>query len=260
MFYFQPISLKQKIKWYNCKIMFSIRKLKPTGIIRILDREYKYAHTYLSQRKFRRLLPPNVSGLINSENSSDHWTQLDVSDKIVLDLGCGFWDVEDIQECSPIYFKNKGAKRIIGIDLNVNDINVLKDYFHEHFKGDGSEFLVKKITKTKDILEIITQYNIESIKCDIEGFEKVLFNINKNQIENIKNISVEYHDHVLFLKLINTFNRWGFKVIDHSAFTYGPLNMGVLTCNHQKIALKLSVAGFFVWQLIAHFSLYLISR
>jgi|GEM_PF-1448210 SAM-dependent methyltransferase len=209
--------------------MFSIKRLKPTGIIRILEREYKFAHTYLSQRKFRKLKLPNASGLIKSENSSDHWNQLDVSDKVVLDLGCGFWDVDDIQESSPIYFKKKGAKKIIGVDLNENDIKVLKDYFPEHFKGDGSEFLVKKITKTNDLLELITKYNIESIKCDIEGFEKVMFNINKNQIENIKNLSVEYHDHVLFMNLVNTLNKWGFKITDHSVFTYGPQNMGVLT-------------------------------
>jgi hypothetical protein len=228
MFYFQPIPLKQ-IKQYYCKIMFSIRRLKPTGIIRILDREYKYAHTYLSQRKFRKLKLPNVSELIDSENSSVHWKHLDVTEKIVLDLGCGLWDVYDIKESSPVYFKSKGAKRIIGVDLSENDISTLKDYFHEHFEGDGSEFLVKKITSTKDLLELITKYQIESIKCDIEGFEKVLFNIDKNQLGNATNISVEYHDHILFLKLINTLNKWHFNIIDHSVFTYGPQNMGVLT-------------------------------
>ncbi|MFI5136899.1 MAG: hypothetical protein ACHQIM_03670 [Sphingobacteriales bacterium] len=152
-----------------------------------------------------------------------------MSDKVVLDLGCGLWDVKDIEESSPVYFKNKHAKKIIGVDLNVNDISVLKDYFQEHFNGDGSEFLVKKITKTNDLLELITKYNIESIKCDIEGFEKVMFNINKNQIETVTNISVEYHDYVLFLKLLSTLKKWNFKITDHRVFTYGPQNMGVLT-------------------------------
>jgi hypothetical protein len=156
------------------------------GFIQIVKREYMFGYNYYSQRKFRKLKLPNVSELINSENSSVHWKHLDVSDKIVLDLGCGLWHVDDLHEASPVYFKNKGAKKIIGVDLNVNDINVLKDYFNAHFKGDGSEFLVKPITTTNDLLELITKYQIESIKCDIEGFEKVMFNINKNQVKKLQ--------------------------------------------------------------------------
>jgi len=203
------------------------------GFIQIVNREYMFAYNYYSQRKFRKLKFPNVSELINSENSSVHWKHLDVSDKIVLDLGCGFWDVNDMQESSPVYFKNKGAKKIIGVDLNVNDINILKNYFDEHFKGDGSEFLIKTITNTNDLLELIAKYQIESIKCDIEGFEKVMFNINKNQVKNITNISVEYHNNILFLNLLNALNNWDFKIINHSIFTYGPQHMGVLTAQRK---------------------------
>ena len=203
------------------------------GFIQIVKREYLFGYNYYSQRKFRKLKLPNVSELINSENSSVHWKHLDVSGKIVLDLGCGLWHVDDLKEASPIYFKNKGAKKIIGVDLNVKDINVLKAYFDEHFKGDGSEFLVKTITTTNDLLELITKYQIESIKCDIEGFEKVMFSINKDQVKNIANISVEYHDNILFLNLLNTFNNWDFEIINHSIFTYGAPHMGVLTAQRK---------------------------
>jgi hypothetical protein len=198
---------------------------------RIIEREFAFAYNYYIQRKFRKLKLPNVSELITSEDASIHWKNLDVSGKIVLDLGCGFWEINNIQESSPVYFKNKGAKKIIGVDLNENDIKVLKDYFGEHFKNDGSEFLIKKITSTNDLLELITKHHVESIKCDIEGFEKVMFSIDKDQVKNIASISVEYHDHNLFLNLINTFNNWGLKIVNHSIFTYGGQDMGVLTAN-----------------------------
>lgn len=200
-------------------------------MIRALKREYRFARNYFIQRKFRKLIPPNVSELITSEDSSIHWKHLDVRDKNILDLGCGFWEIKDIQETSPVYFKNKGAKRIIGVDMNAGDLTVLRDYFAEHFKGDGSEFLIKKITSTNDLLELIEKYQIQSIKCDIEGFEKVMFKITKDQIKNITSLSVEYHDHTLFLNLVNTFKRWDFKIVNHSIFTYSAQNMGVLTIN-----------------------------
>ena len=177
---------------------------------------------------------PYISDLIKSENSSEHWNKLDVAGKVVLDLGCGLWDVNDMQECSPVYFKNKGAKKIIGVDLNANDIDVLKGYFDEHFKGDGSEFLVKAITTTNDMLDLITKYQIQSIKCDIEGFEKVMFNINKSLISSVTDIAVEYHTHTLFLNLINTLKNWGFTLIDHSVFTYAPHGLGVITAKRNN--------------------------
>jgi hypothetical protein len=202
-------------------------------MIRALKRELTLVKGYYNQRKFRKMILPHVSDLIDSEKSSVHWKYLNVTGKIVLDLGCGLWDVNDMQECSPVYFKNKGAKKIIGADLNAGDINILKEYFDEHFKGDGSEFLVKAITTASDMLELIAKYQIQSIKCDIEGFEKVMFNIDKSLINNITDISVEYHTNILFLNLVNTFNNWGFTIINHSVFTYAPQGMGVITATRK---------------------------
>jgi hypothetical protein len=102
-------------------------------MIRALKRELRFARNYFSERKFRKLLRPDVTELITSEDSSVHWKHLEVSDKVVLDLGCGFWEIEDIQESSPVYFKNKGAKKIIGVDMNADDLIILKNYFAENF-------------------------------------------------------------------------------------------------------------------------------
>jgi hypothetical protein len=112
---------------------------------------------------------------------------------------------------------------------------VFQGYFKENFPGDGSEFIVKEIANTNDFLELITKYKVESIKCDIEGFEKVMFDITKDQAKNITSISVEYHSHTLFLKLLNTLNSWGFEIINHSLFSYAPQSFGVLTAN-RKVA------------------------
>jgi len=199
------------------------------GFIRIVKREYQFLNNYYIDRKFRKVTTPPVSDLITSEDSSVHWKYLDVAGKTVLDLGCGLWEVKNIGEASPVYFKNKGAEKIIGVDMNEKDISVLKKYFDEQFPGDGSEFLVKSITTANDLTELITQYQVESIKCDIEGFEKVMFKIEKSLIKNIANISVEYHSRQLLLGLLQTIKKWGFTIIDHSNFTYAPQTMGVIT-------------------------------
>jgi len=200
-------------------------------MINKLKEAFRIINTGYTEIKFRRLLLPNVTELIHSEDSSVHWKHLNVEHKTILDLGCGLWGVSDIKETSPVYFKNKGAKKIIGVDMNANDIAYFNTYFKDNFKNDESVFLVKKITGTKDLTDLIDKYKVESIKCDIEGFEKVLFNISKSQLKNIGSISVEYHNHALFLKLVNTFNNWDFKIDNHSIFTYGSRNMGVLTAS-----------------------------
>jgi len=194
---------------------------------------FEFARSFYNQIKFRKVTIPIASELINSEDARIHWKYLDVSDKIVLDLGCGLWDVSDIKESSPVYFKNKGAKKIIGVDMNADDMRIFQDYFQENFPGDGSEFIVKEIANTNDFLELITKYQVESIKCDIEGFEKVMFDITKEQVKNIKNISVEYHTHILFLRLLNTLKNWDFEIINHSLFSYAPQSFGVLTANRK---------------------------
>src|SRR5258708_4589140 len=173
---------------------------------------FRFVFICYTQIKFRKLIIPNVTDLIHSEDSSIHWKHLEVRERIVLDLGCGLWGVDNIKESSPVYFKNKGANKIIGVDLNESNLKTFNNYFSEHFKSCDSEFLLKKIERTSDILELIEKYKIESIKCDIEGFEKVLFNINKNQLKYVTCISVEYHNQALLLNLVNTFNKWDFKI------------------------------------------------
>ena len=76
---------------------------------------------------------------------------------------------------------------------------------------------------------LIAQYQIESIKCDIEGFERVMFKMDKSQVKNLENIAVEYHNRQLLLGLAQTLKKWGFTVINHSLFTYASPDMGVIT-------------------------------
>lgn len=209
-------------------------KLKKITMNKKLKLVIQYLTVMLAQIKFRRIVIPNVSEIILSEDSSVHWKNLDVTGKRVLDLGCGLWGVSDMKESSPVYFKNKGATQIIGIDSNNEDLETFNKYFKEHFL-DQSQFLCKMITTPNDVLELIQKYEIEAIKCDIEGFEKVLFKLEKGQLERVQHISVEYHNHALMLEMLYTLNRWGFHVTKHSLFGYGNFYLGVLTATRSQL-------------------------
>jgi len=120
--------------------------------------------------------------LIVSENSSDHWPFFNIENKNVLDIGCGIWYTKDMEETSPIWFANK-ANMVIGIDGNKGDIQRYKDYV-----GDNSKYVFRemRITDAEQVRELINEYSITALKCDIEGAENLLFAINNEYFNKVE--------------------------------------------------------------------------
>jgi hypothetical protein len=132
---------------------------------------------------------------INSEEPAEHWSFLDVKNKIVLDLGCGkfYSSISTAQ-----WFLDKEAKLVIAVDLQKEPIN--------------DERLIPyavAISKKED-LEYFLKYNPEIIKCDIEGAEK-FFNEIIQLPDSVTNFAVEYHDNDLKIICENAIKRWGFE-------------------------------------------------
>lgn len=178
---------------------------------------------------YRNIDIPKVDDLITSETSSIHWKELDINGATVLDLGCGLWDMSDLTESSPVYFKTKGAFRIVGIDANEKDIRTLTEYFQSTFPDDQSIFLHKKIESSSDLQYLIKTYDIQVIKSDIEGFEKHFFPLTREDMAGVRQISIEYHSQPILLQLLFHLNRWGFDIEHHSLFNYTTPTIGVLT-------------------------------
>lgn len=194
----------------------------------------KLMSEFYKRVQFRAEDIPIVNHLIDGEISSKHWKHLDVKDKNILDLGCGFWDLTDINETSPIYFKNKGARRIVGVDMNKKDIQFFSDYFKNTLKDNDSLFICTEITKSEQLEHLIIDKKIEAVKCDIEGFETLFFNLKPSTFENITTMSFEYHSQAILLELLYSFKKWGFEIIDHSLFNYSSPTLGVITVIKQK--------------------------
>lgn len=176
----------------------------------------------------RKLSLPPVDTIIFSENSSEHWPFLNVINMNVLDLGIGRWGTTNTNETSPIFFKQKLAKKIIGVDADSKEVDFFRNYFTQHYH-DKSSFIHKYIKTPQELFLLISENKINSIKCDIEGAEINLFKLKLQQFASLQHLAIEYHSPLLLKQLIKANNtEWKFKIINHSIFSRQS-NMGVIT-------------------------------
>jgi hypothetical protein len=164
---------------------------------------------------------------IYSENSSDHWKYFNTNKHNVLDLGCGKWYTDDVNELSPIYFANN-ANLVVGIDSNIGDIEYYKNITQNNNKY-VFEYLV--LNHSTHCLNLIIKYNITAIKCDIEGYENILLDLTKQDLNNITEFALEYHTEELKQQFMSKIPEWGFNIHTHGKFATAPDYMGVLFCN-----------------------------
>jgi SAM-dependent methyltransferase len=164
---------------------------------------------------------------IDDERSCYHWPFFNVKNKRVLDIGCGRWGLDELDQNSPIYFSNNGASLVVGIDGNIDEIN----YFKQQV-GDNSKynFIHLHIHNATPIIDIIKNYNIEAIKCDIEGDEILLTDMTREDLKNVTEFALEYHSNELRDIYLSKMIEWGFAV--NRDIKFGTTNyMGVLFCS-----------------------------
>lgn len=149
---------------------------------------------------------------IKSENSSDHWVHFNVQNKNVLDLGCGRWDVTDINEMTPFYFYKQGAAKVIGIDANEDEIKFLNE---NTLNKDQINFIHSSIGSEEQIKSLIRDHDIGALKSDIESNEWLFFNFSKEDFKNISSFAVEYHNHFYKQEFLNRYQNWGFQLKAH---------------------------------------------
>jgi len=166
---------------------------------------------------------------IQSENSQHHWPYLNTKNHLVLDLGCGRHDTSDIHQSSPIYFGDNGAIKVIAIDARESEI----DYFNsQNPNTEKYTFIHMFINTADDIKNLIKEYNPTVIKCDIEEYETVFYDISKDDMKNIVEFGLEYHTLDILEKMTKKIEDWGFNI--HTKAEFGFVNapqMGVLFCS-----------------------------
>ena len=134
-----------------------------------------------------------INYIIKSEDSTDHWPYFDVDNHNVLDLGCGRWHTPDFEQLSPIYFSKK-ANLVIGVDCSQDEINFFNDKTKDNPKFT---FISECINNSKQVIDMISKYNITALKCDIEGAEEALLDLTKEDLSVIKEFAIEFHSDFL---------------------------------------------------------------
>ena len=150
-------------------------------------------------------LPDINHKYIESEHPDHHWDLLEVKDQIVADLGCGFHMMEPGWDTTPGYFLKKGAKKIIGVDPEYNDIEFFKKTYN------SSDFYCDLVNTTEKIENYIINNNVSSLKMDIEGSESLFLNSTK-KFECLKYVAIETHDKSLLNSFIVKLMDLNFKI------------------------------------------------
>jgi len=137
--------------------------------------------------------------LVNNENPKEHWQFVSVNNRIVLDLGCGRWEHVEYRDqtwpTTPEFFKNKGAKLIIGLDSDDNEI----EWFSKNFaNNDSYKFISRSIDSSEILKELIISYTPNCVKVDIEGGEIHLVNLDDDTFNLVDEYYIETHDKNLF--------------------------------------------------------------
>jgi SAM-dependent methyltransferase len=168
-----------------------------------------------------------INYLIESENSTDHWPYFDATNHNVLDLGCGRWYTEDKEELSPFYF-GRTANTVVGIDSNPNDI----EYYINETNGNVKYIFERiELNNVNQFKELILKYSITAIKCDIEGHEISMLDLTSEDLINVVELGIEYHNEDLKNSFISKVQEWGFEIKVMANFARTPDYMGVLFCS-----------------------------
>lgn len=144
-----------------------------------------------------------IEGVINSEAPQEHWAHLSGTGKRILDLGCGFWTQAERDEGNGTtrFFSSHNPASYVGVDHNSNDIQKLRAEFPSH------KFIDKTIICADDIKAIVQEERPSLVKCDIEGMERYLFQLEERF--SICEIGIETHSGELEAQCLDWLNKVG---------------------------------------------------
>ncbi len=146
---------------------------------------------------------------IKTENPEEHWADLDVNGKIVMDMGCGRFDsIGRPWDYTPMFFLNQGASRVIGIDANLDDIT----WYLENYDDKYFVFIHSNIDSKAKILNLLDTFQPTVLKIDIEWGEVNFYDITKKEMANITDLAIETHSEEIHERIREKLTEWGFTI------------------------------------------------
>ena len=173
---------------------------------------------------------------INSEHPYEHWSFLDVKDKVVLDMGCSFYDAtyNPGMLSSAEWFVETGAINVIGFDANSYEVDKYNIVYKNNPKYKVFKLFVDSTEKIRDLL----LHKPEVIKCDIEGGEIYFKDITKDEMEFVEQIGIEYHDEETKKMCEVKLSEWGFDFIEQYSLMYIDTNKQGVFCGKKTKVLN----------------------
>jgi hypothetical protein len=142
----------------------------------------------------------NLMKEVSSEDPNHHWKYVNVSGKRVLDLGCGdHGNATTLPYPTTLeYFLERGASFVVGIDLDGEDVRALRA------KAPSGRAHIEHITvdSAESITRLIAGYNIDIVKCDIEGGEVHLLSLDEVTFRSAEQYYIETHGPELYSQCI----------------------------------------------------------
>lgn len=148
---------------------------------------------------------------VEDENPFNHWDHLIVKNQVVLDLGCGKHYIQDDWMTTPEFFLHKGAKKVVGVDPHIDDIEYYKQVHPD------SLFFKDCVLSADHLDSYMNNYDVTAVKMDIEGHERHLIE-SASTYPNIKHISVETHNRELFHNVMMRLIDLGFEITHVATF------------------------------------------
>jgi len=163
---------------------------------------------------------------IPTEDPKHHWSFLNVKDKLVLDMGCSFYEAyyNPGMLSSAEWFIENGATQVIGFDGDPEEVTK----YNIVYKNDPRYEIFQLWLDTPGHIKKLLEFNPQVIKCDIEGAEINFLPITKEEMDCVEEIAFEYHDIATREMCEKKLPEWGFDYIEQfSILDRHPDNQGV---------------------------------
>lgn len=136
-----------------------------------------------------------------------HWPDVNVKDRIVLDLGAGDFGRVGSQDYpgTPIHWIENGATKVIAVDEQESDL--------ESYIDPRIETIAMKISGPEQVSDLIKQYKPDLVKADIEGAETYFLNIFPDVLRIPKAYAIETHNEYLFENISSMLKMLGYKIV-----------------------------------------------
>ena len=179
----------------------------------------------------------DIKGYIHSENPEEHWGFLPVDGETILDLGCGINNQDYLP--TPMYWVQKGAKMVYGVDPGQESYN----WFKQNFVVKNFLPIMDWVDRTEKFDLYLRATKPTVMKIDVEGSEIFLNAINPSNLDGIRHIGIEYHNLSCLLSCESVLRDNGYELtyykFDHLDVDY----QGVLHAHKKNIIIKQRTNG-----------------